>query len=203
MAATAEKKTEEEEKASEEVNETLDTLEPQAEQRERVLTYEGEDRIYTQKPLSFFGKMEFFSLVGEAIDNAMSGDNGLTVNGMLNSIAPGADSLSMDNMVDADTFMASAAKIAVYAPDFFKDCYCVWLGVPMGERNWARAALDNISDEEGISIVETFIDQNLEALRDFFNEKLRHLMKRGQDRLDAKSASSKPSKRTRRTTRKQ
>ena len=48
--------------------------------REQWTIGQGEfERTYVQRPLSFIAKMQWFSLVGEVLDKAMSGDNALTV----------------------------------------------------------------------------------------------------------------------------
>src|ERR1044072_7212406 len=114
----------------------LEILEPQTEPREVKLSYGGRDATYLQKPLAYFRKMEFFSLLGRTIDVAMEGDDGLRVNTLL-----GALPSSVTDIADLDSFLSLVAKIASYAPDFLKESYLLWLDLPKSERAWARDAL--------------------------------------------------------------
>ena len=79
-----------------------------------------------------------------------------------------------------------------YAPDFLVECYAIWLDVPMQERGWFRRVLNQsydpdrnrwgITDEQGIEMVEVFIDQNYRDIREFFSGKLPALARRVQAR---------------------
>ena len=63
---------------------------------------------------------------------------------------------------------------------------------------------DNSVKYEVIEIIETFFDQNAEEVKSFFTDKLQRLSKRWRETFSQESkASSKRSKTTRRTTRKQ
>lgn len=181
-APPAELEADEDEEKVEEVD-VLHVLEPREEHRPCVLVYSGASRSYIQKPLSYFRKMEFFGVVGSTIDTAMEGDDGLTVNALFGANTPtSVGDLSAADFGDLDSFMALVAKVAHYAPEFLKDCYVVWLDVPKSERAWAREALDYIDDDEGQEIIETFVDQNWEAIERFFNERLPALGQRVQAR---------------------
>jgi hypothetical protein len=161
----------------------IDVLEPRVENRVVTLTYAGASQNYVQKPLSYFRKMQFFELVGETIDLAIgSGDDGLTVNSLLGSGPTSVSDLAASDFADLDGFLSLASKIMRYAPDFLKDCYLIWLNVPKNERAWAREALDEIDDEEGIAVIETFIDQNWDAIERFFVELVPALARRVQAR---------------------
>lgn len=169
--ATAVKSTEAPKKEEPKVD-VVDVIEPKVEPKARLLVFDTETRSFTQASLSFFNKTKFMGLVGETLDAAMK--EGLSVNDVLE----GGQLSQITNVTDIDSFMRLVSKVARYAPDFLKDCYLLWLNVPAGERDWARDALDNISDDEGIDIIETFIDQNWGALESFFLEKLAQIAKR-------------------------
>jgi hypothetical protein len=155
----------------------LDVLEPNAEPREVKLTHAGHERVYLQKPLAYFRKMEFFGLLGRTIDQAMEGEDGLRVNTLFNAVPT-----SVSDVNDLDGFLSLVAKIAAYAPDFLKEAYLLWLDVPKAERAWARDALDYLTDQDGEDILNTFIDQNWTALESFFGERAARVAKRVQAR---------------------
>jgi hypothetical protein len=159
-----------------EAENVLEVLESKTEPVDVTLEYNGATATYTQKPLTYFRKMEFFSLVGETLDEAMEGENGLTVNSLL-----GGD-IGATDFSDLDSFMALVAKIAHYVPNFLKDAYIVILNIPKAERKWAREALDNLNDEEGLDIAERFVDQNWESINSFFRERLPALIQKVQDK---------------------
>lgn len=164
-----------------EEEDVLHILEPRSEHRPCVLVYAGASRSYVQKPLTYFRKMEFFGLVGATIDKAMEGDDGLTVNALFGTTPTSVGDLTSADFGDLDSFMALVSKVAHYAPDFLKNCYVIWLDVPKAERAWAAEALDYIDDDEGQEIIETFVDQNWEALERFFTERLPALGRRVQN----------------------
>lgn len=170
----------------------IDTLEPKAEPRTWVIK-EGEiEQSYVQRPLSFFGKMQFFSLVGEVIDKAVSGEGGLRISSLFE--APGGRDglLSAADFRDADTFVQGVGKLLTYAPDFLEKSYAIWLGVPDHERKWAISVMKKpkdqggFSDEEGLEVIEVFIDQNWESLEDFFRKKIVTLRDRVQSHRPAR-----------------
>lgn len=148
----------------------------------KIVDVQNNEREYVQKPLSFVGKIQFLSYIGEVLDKAMSGQNALQLNSLFDVPVRG-DVLSASDFADAQTFVQAIGKLLVYAPDFLSKSYCIWLRVPEYERDWAIAAMEeSLSDEEGLDIIETFIDQNWGTLQGFFAEKLPRLSKRLQAR---------------------
>lgn len=143
----------------------------------------GNEREYIQKPLSFLGKIQFLSYVGEVLDKAMSGQNALQLGSLFEVPDYRSSTLSAQDFSDAQTFVQAVGKILVYAPDFLTKSYAIWLRVPEYEREWfADAMEDSLSDDEGLDIIETFIDQNWETLQSFFSERLPKI----RDRLSAR-----------------
>lgn len=176
-------------KAEGDHEDVIDTIEPKAEPKSWTLKQiddKGkvvEDRTYVQRPLSFFAKMQWFSLVGEVIDKSISGDDGLRLSSLF-ELPGGGRTMSASDFRDADTFVQGVGKILVHAPDFLEKSYCIWLNVPDYEREWAKAVMaepkDNggLSDDDGLEIIEIFIDQNWESLESFFREKIASLRDR-------------------------
>lgn len=164
-----------------EPEDVLHILEPRYEHAVIALSFEGKDKDYIQKPLTLFGKMQFFQHVGRTLDEAMKGENGLNVNSIFGADATVGE-LNAQDFGDLDSFLNLVSKIAGYAPDFLKECFLIWLRVPKGEREWAYNALDEIDDETGFEIVERFIDQNWEAIDRFFSEQVPGLFRRVTER---------------------
>ena len=101
----------------------------------------------------------------------------------------------MQDFADADTFVQALGKLLSHAPKFLTDSYCIWLGVPDYQRDLVSAMLaapvdeGGLSDEQGMEIIEVFIDQNYEALDTFFRERIQGLQARVQARIDAAQSS--------------
>jgi hypothetical protein len=184
----------------EDIGDVVDIIQPKIEPVQRTVKDDVETRKYTQRPLSFFGKLEFFSLIGDTVDVALQ--TGLTVNTMLEAM-PASTGLSARDFSDVDSFVLAISKLMKYAPDLLRDCYCVWLNVPIEERAWAKQCFEKMSDEEGIDIIETFIDQNAEAIENFFRKEVTKLWSRVQRQREESSQSSSNSNHSRQRTRKQ
>jgi hypothetical protein len=164
-----------------EQKEELEKIVPNKEHRKWKLG----DTTYTQKPLSYFAKMEWFSLLASTIDQAMIGENALTVSGMLNQVGVTREGkLTLADFKDADVFINGVAKLLIHSPEFLQDCFCIWLAVPHGDRLWAKNMMSRPSDEGGFSddqgfeIIEAFLDQNADALESFFVERIPKLARR-------------------------
>src|ERR1700723_4034262 len=86
---------EEEETTVEQANDLIEDVQPQTEPRvwnfEGMFDVENRGRMdtrefkgeYVQEPLSYMGMLEFTGLLGRTIDAAMSGPNGLTIDGLI------------------------------------------------------------------------------------------------------------------------
>lgn len=224
MADVEEEAVEETPEAEEaEVEDVVGTLVPRSEPRtweikqlDPDVKEKGESKVvasetYVQKPLSFFGKIELFALLSETIDDAMSGPEGASLSNLLEGPRIRGGQLDTADIVDADAFVKTITKLARHSPEMLQDAYAIILGVPGEERAWFKYVITGpadrggLADEEGFEILETFIDQNWEALQSFFGDRISQLVKRGQAKQKKDqdpSPSSKPSKRTRRRTQK-
>jgi hypothetical protein len=185
-----------------------EVLVPSAEVRTIVLGKDSYEVSFLQKPLSFFGKLEVFSVLGAALDKAMSGPDGLTLGELFDGPASMGKELNKQNFRDADTFVKGVAKLVQYAPDLLADLYLIFLSVPRGERGIVKEMMERpadeggLSDEDGLGILETFVDQNWDVMLDFFTSKILPLVNKINTKVQ-ESQPSKPSKTTRRTTPKQ
>lgn len=185
----------------------VDALVPEYTERTITIGKDEYEMTFTQKPLSFFQKMEFFSVMGRAIDRAMSGPEGISINDLL-SLPERGETLSADDFKDADVFIRAIAKLVTEAPEILEDLYVVILGVPRTHRDFAKRLMSGpadeggLTDEDGIAILETFIDQNWDVMVDFFGERIKPLVEKVTGKVQS-SQPSKPSKGTRRRTQKQ
>lgn len=154
---------------------------------------------YTQKGLSWFGKLELYGLLGQAVKVVLEGDNPLGIGSMMDmarnprqmvadlmgAALPGADTApdrkedSGDVEVEAAKVMSAFAQVVAMAPDLLAQAYCVALAIPKTHRNWAiEWAFPNMDDEMGKDILHTFIDQNWGVMEDFFTQELPKIIKR-------------------------
>ena len=155
---------------------------------------------FVQRPLSFIGKMQWFALVGGVLDKALSGENGMSVNSLFTAPQRADGSFSVEDFRDADTFIQAIGKLLSHAPTFLTDSYCIWLGVPDYQHDVVGRIMalpeeqGGLSDEQGIEMIEIFIDQNYEAIDRFFRELVGTLQKRVKAKMEAsqQAASSKP-----------
>jgi hypothetical protein len=169
------------------VEDIEDILVPKSEPKVWKIGPEGQEREYIQREMNFIQKVQWFGLLGSVLDDALSGENGLRINNLLSAPNRGG-TLSMSDFRDADTFVQAVGKILSVAPDFLFKSFCIWLNVPDYERDYVMELMKlpekdgGLSDDQGIGIIEVFIDQNYGSLDRFFREKLPGLAKRTQAR---------------------
>lgn len=174
--------------AQEPEEDVLDILQPKAAVRVWKIGPESMGLEFTQRPLSFITKMEWFALVGDVMDRAMSGPNGLTVSNLLSSPTRPGGQLRPEDFKEADTFVQAIGKLIREAPDFLVKSIMIWLNVPDWQRDTVKELLSyppedgGLSDDDGFEIIETFIDQNFVAIQGFFTDRLGKL----RDRVEAR-----------------
>lgn len=143
------------------------------------------ERTYVQKPLGFIRKFRFFGHLGATIRAAVATSGEGAVSDLLGgatSIRERAQQLSSTDVRDAEQFLNLASSLLVYVPDFLETAYCDWLGVPIEDRDDVKMIMSwpadegGLSDEDGVAIINTFMDQNWEHLRDFFGVHLRGVL---------------------------
>ena len=165
--------------------EVLEQIQPSAAAKQWTIGPESMQRTYTQKPLSFLGKIQWFALVGDVLDKALSGDNALSINNLFEGpVGRNTTSLTTADFREADLFVQAVGKLLSVAPSFLVDSYSIWLNVPDYEKDLFTELMrlpaedGGMSDDTGMEIIETFLDQNYESLADFFVERLGKLQRR-------------------------
>ena len=183
-------------KSASPAEDVVDILQPKKGARSWKIGKPPVEREYIQRPLSFIAKMQWFALVGDVLDKAMSGENALTIGNLMAVPGQRGSTFRMEDFRDADTFIQAVGKLIAVAPDFLVKSYCIWLSVPDYERDMAAELMalpedeGGLSDDDGLEIIEIFIDQNYEALDAFFRDKLGQLQKRVEKRAEeARTAS--------------
>lgn len=158
-----------------------------------------EQEIYTQKELTFFGKIDFFATMAKAIEKAMK--EGVSISELLDM--PDREdnaNFNIDDFAEADAFVKAIMQLVGYSDELLLDLYCVILAVPRSERKEKKEVFEQyITDDQGFEIIGTFVDQNWDVMVSFFKERITPLVQRVGAKVRT-SVPSKPSKRTRRTT---
>jgi hypothetical protein len=168
MAATAAKaKTKSEEKL-EQLDEDIEVLSPPlAVDRTLVSPVDGEERVYVQHELAFIPKTRFFRLLSGTIRLASEGDSGLIE---LVGEFFGEEDITQEG---AAQMVSVIMRLVELSPDFLTDAFIHILSIPQNEVEWAVPALESLDDETAMGIIDVFIDQNGEAITDFFTKRLR------------------------------
>ncbi len=176
------------EKMKEQRERDLDVMESRHNHRTWEFDYDGKQKAFIQRPLSFMAKIEFFALIGDTVEQAMEADANLSLEAAMGGFTGGALGTA-GGSDDANSMTRLIAKLVRYSPAFLNECFLIWLHVPIDDRQWAMEAMrqaqdeGGLKDEEGFEILETFIDQNAEALENFFAERFGSLAKRAQKRF--------------------
>lgn len=158
-------------------------------------------RDYLQEELSVIGEIQWFSLLGEFLDKAMTGEGAISLNALLSPPQRrNSEQFQVRDFQDADTFIHALGKLLVFAPEFMEKSICIWLSVPDYEWDLVREYMKMSPSRGGMShdmfedILAIFIDQNYTSIDRFFRERYGRLRARYQAR--AKEASqSRSSKR--------
>lgn len=143
---------------------------------------------YTQKPLSYLAFLEFTGLLAAKIEEAMRGEDGLTIKEVIESTESAMPFIVDGDRIEAvvekrdfdgiDAFVKGLMKLASYVPDVIEECQFIWLRVPRRDRVflreiWNRSLDDGgLSHDEGEEMLSLFIEQNYEELENFFGERL-------------------------------
>jgi hypothetical protein len=140
--------------------------------------------------LSYFGKLEFFSYLGQTIDIMTAGE----VQSLLRQFFGGEENQTVSvsdirgttfSGISIDGLLKIASRLMMVAPDFLLECYCIWLQVPRGEREAVKEIMASpvedggLADDDAFKIMEKFLDQNVDAIENFFRKQLPTLFRRG------------------------
>lgn len=170
----------------------IEVLEPAAENFEVSIA----GVTYVQTPLTFFRKIELFSVLADAVDKALS--EGALISELLDEIPD-----STTNLKEADVFVKAIVKVVKYAPDLLSDIFAISLNVPQNSRRSFKEDLETIDDDTAMGILNHFIDQNWDAMMDFFSKQVSPLIAKVSEKVQSPSTSSTPLKGSRRRTAKQ
>lgn len=183
---------------SEKETDTLEVFDSSA-QVYNVVLAEGtdEERTFEQKPLTFFGKIELFSVLADTIEKALS--EGASLGELLDEL-PAASNMNANQLAETDVLVRALAKIIKYSPDLLKDIYCISLGVKRNERDEVKELMETMDDEAGVAVLNHFIEQNWDAMMDFFSKQVGPILATVSGKLQSESTPSKPSKATRQRT---
>lgn len=189
----------------EEAEEAMEILEPLVEAKRWVIGKPPEQggksteySVYTQMPLGYMARNRMFSLIGRTMSAAIKSTGG-SVGGMEDVFGAGGGTLiergrrlGSRDFQDASQFFSLAMELVGYAPDFLDDFYCIALEVPIGERGWFREVIEQphrpdddkwgLAEDDGLEMIEIFIDQNYEDIRRFFTERLPRIGRRAAQR---------------------
>lgn len=181
---------------TERLDDLIETVAPSAAHRDQRIigpddsSFNGFDRTYTQKPLSFFAKTEFIRVIGKAVDRALSSGDGISFSSLVGSNM-------LNGGTSTDVFIQAIAKLAEDAPDLLKEIYMISLGVPRHERvivgeifempHDDETGAGGLSDDDGFAIMETFVAQNAKTLTDFFAVRLRKIATQVQEAVASNS----------------
>lgn len=157
------------------------------------------ERTYVQKGIPWFGKIELYGILGQAVKVVLEGDNPLGVGSLLGIAKdpqqmisdlvgnlPGAESIpgqegetDAEMEMEAGKMLAALAQVVSMAPQLLEQAYCIALSIPKTHRVWAiEWAFPNMDDEMGKDILHTFIAQNWGVLEDFFAHEIKKIIRR-------------------------
>jgi len=159
------------------IEEQIEVLEPIAKVVERKLKVGDEERTFLQHEMSFFSKLKFFRLMSGTLRTATEEDSGQGgVADFVQEAFVGAQQLN--NADVANVFLDAIMRLVELAPDFMEETYLLALNVKPEDQIFVVAAFENLDDDEGLDILDTFVAQNGKAISDFFSKRLGKLTKR-------------------------
>jgi hypothetical protein len=191
---------------AQETEDAMEILEPKAEAKRWIIGKPpergGKDTqfsLYVQQPLGYMARNRLYGLIGRTMSAAIKASGG-SVGGMEDIFGAGAGGtiiergrrLSQTDVADASQFFTLAMELVGYAPDFLAEAYAIMLEVPYGERPWFKDVIEQpyrpdedkwgLDEDDGIEMIEIFIDQNYEEIRRFFVVKLPKIAQRARSR---------------------
>jgi hypothetical protein len=157
----------------------------------RLHDSKGMEKAYMQKGLKWFGKIELYGILGQAVKVVMDSDNLFNLNQIIDAVqdprqmmaevmgdAPPTEGQDNDG-IEAARMMALFAQVVAISPQLLEQAYCVMLAIPKDWRNWAiKGAFPNMDDEMGQDILHTFIAQNWKVMEDFFTREAPKIIQR-------------------------
>jgi hypothetical protein len=192
--------------AVKEAEEAMEILEPKSEAHRWIIGKPPEEggkdtqfSVYVQQPLGFMARNRLYSLIGRTMSQAIKSSGG-TVGGMEDIFGAGSGGtiiergrrLTQTDLADASQFFTLAMELVGYNADFLGEFYAIVLEVPYAERVWFKNVIEQphrpsddkwgLAEDDGIEMIEIFIDQNYEEIRRFFVVKLPRIAQRARQR---------------------
>ena len=174
---------------SEVETDVMEVLEPS------VPDYEEEigGHTFIQRPLSFFGKIELFSVMAEAMEKALA--EGFSLGELLDELPSSASSLNAKEISETDVLVKSLANVIKVAPELLEDIFAISFRIKRSQREEFKELIEEVSDEQALRILNNFINQNWDAIRDFFSKQgALKVVENVSKRLQSESTLSTPSK---------
>lgn len=159
-----------------ELDEEIAVFEPVEKAVDRKLELNGETRTYVQHEMGFMTKLKFLRLLSNSIRQATEEE------GSTDFLS---DFFGAGEIENPDAMLNGLLRLVEAVPEFIEEAYCYALNVPTKDHSWAILAFENLSDEEGLDILDVLVAQNGVAIRDFFTQKLPKLGKRVQKIMEA------------------
>lgn len=151
--------------------EQIEVFEPVGKAVDIKLTHpDGSERTFVQHELGFLSKLKFFRLLTGTIRLASTTDEA----GLVGFVANLIEAFSNDNP-NYEELLATILTVTELIPDFVEETFLLALNIKPEDELWVREAFAELDDDQGIEIVEVFVSQNGEAIRDFFNKRLRRV----------------------------
>lgn len=187
----SEEQKQDEEEARRLAEEELDKLEPMVEAKQFIIGKPPEKggspdefSIYVQQPLGYIATLRFYGLVGKTVAEAVKQggvvDLGDAWSSSAGNVQDRAKQIIEQSFNDAGSFAALIFQLIAYSPDFILDFYCIALDIPSKDRRWAKRVMEQpwrpddnkwgLTRQQGQDIIERFLDQNYDEVRDFFGE---------------------------------
>lgn len=161
----------------------IEAIAPRIAKRDQKVYYKDEstgsvfDRVYTQQKLGFFTKVEFTAIVGKAIDSVLEKNS---------ESSGGINELLSEGTTSMESFLRIIMQVAAATPELLTELYMVALAVPRHERPivediWQlphdeETGAGGLSDDDGFTILKLIFEQNGQAIRELFLEKLPELV---------------------------
>lgn len=162
MATATKSKTKTTKKEDTEEKDELEVFESVAASVERKLTNPetGEEKVFSQHELAFIPKTKFFRLASSTI--RIAADEGDGVNSLIGDVfTEGAEGIDNEQMV------LGIMRLVELSPNFLEEAFMYALNVKPKDREWFYESLESIDDETGLDIIEVFIAQNAESVKNF------------------------------------
>lgn len=168
----AQKKEEAAEEAIKELEEQIEVFEPRTSPVKRVLVHPetGDKKEFIQQELGYMAKLRFFRLVSGTLRIAAERD-GNSVSDTVSGVIEGNE-LSVDSF-GGSGFLETILYLVELSPDFMENLYVLSLNVKPKDDKWVREAFETLNEDEGLDILELFVEQNGKSIKNFFVKRLR------------------------------